>query len=171
MRKLMIIAMLLVLPAALFAQLQVGGTALYNFPYLADSETEADELSAADFTFGVDARLKILLFQGSALALFTPGAEDVPGNIDLYLDGGVAFDILFFRLGLGAGPNFRIPVGEGETTGFGLNVKATADVMLGDLAVGLSYLNKFELDFDQAGELLDQDYTQGLLGVSVLVTM
>lgn len=171
MRRILITTLLLLLPVALFAQLQVGGTALYNYPLTERSSADTGELTPSDFTFGADARLKILLVQGSALALFTPGTDTVPGNIDIFLDGGIAFDFLLFRFGLGAGPNFRVPLGEGETTGFGLNVKATADAMLGDLGVGLSYLNKFELAFSQAGELLDQDYSKGLLGVSVLFTL
>lgn len=169
MRRLIVVLLLLVLPMAAFAQLQIGGTALYNFPLVADGGSVEPDVS--NFTFGADARLKVLFFQGSALALFTPGTDLAPANIDLFLDGGVAFDIALFRLGLGVGPNFRVPLGDGATNGFGLNVKATADVMLGDLAVGLTYLNKFELDFSQAGELLDQDYSQGLLGLSVLFSL
>ncbi|MFW6288373.1 MAG: hypothetical protein ACOC2Q_01175 [Spirochaetota bacterium] len=169
MRRLTLFLILLILPVALFAQLQVGGTALYNYPLVDDAPST--DISASDFTFGADARLKILLFQASGLALFTPGTELTPANIDLFVDGGITLDLLMFRLGLGAGPNFRIPLGEGSTSGFGLNVKATADLMLGDLALGLTYLNKFELDFDQAGELLDQDYSQGLVGISLLFAL
>ena len=170
MRRILLLTVLFLLPVALFAQLQVGGTALYNYPLSGDAG-DASAVTPSDFTFGADARLKILFFQGSGLALFTPGSETVPGNIDIFLDGGVSFDVAMLRLGLGVGPNFRVPLGEGATTGFGLNVKATADLMLGDLSLGLSYLNKFELDFSQAEQLLDQDYSQGLLGVSLLFTL
>ena len=168
MRRFTLFLILLILPVALFAQLQVGGTALYNYPLVEDSSSD---ISASDFTFGADARLKILLFQASGLALFTPGTDLSPANLDLFLDGGITFDVLMFRLGLGAGPNFRVPLGEGSTSGFGLNVKATADLMLGDLSLGLTYLNKFELDFEQAGELLDQNYSQGLFGISLLFSL
>ena len=176
MKRLLIVIAVLLVPAALFAQVQVGATALYNFPYFADDTTPA-EISASDFTFGADARIRIFVFQASALALFTPGYTDaldneVPGNIDLIVDGGLSFDILFFRLGLGVGPSLRVNLGSGgDTTGLGLNVKATADVMLGGLSVGLSYLNQFEFDFADASQLLDQDYTKGLIGLSVLFSL
>jgi hypothetical protein len=106
------------------------------------------------------------------LALYTPGGQDPvsPAIIDLFVDGGIALDFLMFRFGLGAGPNLRFAVGEenDDPFGAGLNVKATAEVMLGRISVGLTYLNSFELDFEEAGQLLDQDYSKGLFGVSVL---
>ena len=176
MKRMLIVFAVLLLPVAVFAQLQVGATALYNFPYFEDTVSPA-ELDASDFTFGADARLRLFIFQASALALFTPGYTDVmdnevAGNIDLIVDGGLSFDLLFLRLGLGVGPSLRINLDSGtEATGVGLNVKAPADVMLGSFSVGLSYLNQFEFDSSDANQLLDQDYTKGLLGVSVLLSL
>ena len=171
MKRLIVLAAILLIAVAAFAQLQVGGTAMFNYPILADGAT--DSIDVSNFTFGADARFKILLFQVSGLALYTPGSTETltPPIIDLFVDGGVAFDIAMIRLGLGAGPNLRFAVGgdNDDPMGYGLNVKATADVMLGRLSVGLTYLNSFELDLSQAGDLLNQDYSKGLLGVSVLV--
>ncbi|TFH03689.1 MAG: hypothetical protein E4H09_04810 [Spirochaetales bacterium] len=172
MRRLLVLIAVLLLPAAAFAQLQIGGTGLYNYPIMTPGAT--DEIDISNFTFGADARLKILFFQVSALGLVTPGSDTLgtPTSIDLVIDGGISFDLLLFRVGLGVGPNLRIDLGEGtDPVGYGLNVKATADVMLGGLSVGLTYLNKFELDFSQAEELLDQDYSTGLLGVSLLFSL
>ena len=176
MKRILIVCAILILPVAAFAQVQLGGTALYNFPYF--EGTGPTELDASDFTFGADARIRVLFFQASALALFTPGYTDelsneVAGNIYLILDGGLSFDVLFMRLGLGVGPSLRVNLDPGtDATGLGLNVKGTAEVMLGSFAVGLTYLNQFEFDFaDGATQLLDQDYTKGLLGVSVLFAL
>ena len=172
MKRLIVLLAILIVPVALFAQVQVGATALYNIPYFANDRPEAIDLS--DFTFGADARIKIFVFQASGLALFTPGYTDdlgtnVPGTIDLHVDGGLSFDVLLFRLGLGLGPSFRFGLAPGaETNNVGLNVKATADIMIGDFAVGLTYLNQFALDLANADQLLDQSYSQGLLGVSLL---
>lgn len=173
MKRLLILCAILIVPAAVFAQVQVGGTALYNIPYFATDKPE--QIDASDFTFGADARIKILFFQASALGLATPGytddfGEQVPGTIDLHVDGGIALDVLMFRLGLGLGPSFRFALAQdSEANNIGMNVKATADVMLGDFSIGLTYLNQFALNLAEgATELLDQDYTQGLLGVSVL---
>lgn len=174
MKRVLIVCAVLLLPVAAFAQVQVGATALYNFPYFTDGAP--DELDPSDFTFGVDARMKVFVFQVSGLGLFTPGTTDelgdpVSGSIDLFLDGGVAFDVLLFRFGLGLGPSLRVNLEQGsEATGLGLNVKGTADVMLGRLSLGLTYLNQFEFDFSDAAQLLDEDYTKGRLGVSVLLS-
>ena len=169
MKRLLILAVILLVPFSLFAQIQVGGTALYNYPIL---QTGApDTLDLSNFTFGADARLKLWILQGSALALFTPG-ETEGATIDLYLDGGLAFDVMLFRLGLGFGPTFRTTLGSATSpVGVGLNVKATADVMLGKIALGLTYLNNFEFDFSQASELLSADYSKGLIGLSLLFSL
>ena len=175
MKRILFVCLILLLPAAVFAEVQIGGTALYNFPYFAD--TGPSEIDLSDFTFGADARIRLFIFQASALGLFTPGYTDeldneVAGNIDLIVDGGLSIDVLLFRLGLGVGPSLRIGLGEGaDPYGIGLNVKATAEVMLGRIALGLTYLNQFEFDFADASQLLDEDYTKGLLGVSLLFAL
>ena len=174
MKRFLIVLLILLLPAAVFAQVQIGATALYNFPYFEDAGPS--EIDLSDFTFGADARVRLFIFQASALALFTPGYtdalnNDVPGNIDLILDGGLSLDVLLFRLGLGVGPSLRVNLGGTDPYGIGLNVKATADVMLGSFAIGLTYLSQFELDSSDATQLLDQDYTKGLLGLSVLFSL
>lgn len=166
MKRLLILFVVLLVPVGLFAQIQVGGTALYKFPIL--EAGPPDDLDLSDFAFGADARLKIAFLQVSGLALFTAG-EVEGATIDIFLDGGLSFDIMLFRLGLGLGPNLRYTMGPGATPlGAGLNVKATADVMLGSFGVGLTYLASFELDFSAASELLNADYSKGLLGISVL---
>ena len=175
MKRVLIVCAILLLPAAAFAQVQIGATALYNIPYFENANPTG--LDASDFTLGGDARIRIFVFQASALALFTPGYTDdldneVAGNIDLILDGGLSFDLLIFRIGLGVGPSLRMNLAPGtDARGIGLNAKATAEVMLGSFAVGLTYLNQFEFDLADASQLLDQDYSKGLFGVSLLFTL
>ena len=119
----------------------------------------------------------MLIFQASVLALFTPGFTDAmggeaPPNVDLIVDGGISLDVLMFRLGLGLGPSLRVSLEQDAVaTRLGVNVKATADVMLGGLGVGLTYLNQFEFDLEDASQLLDQDYSKGRFGVSVLLSL
>lgn len=183
-KKFFIILLVLVLPATAFAQLQIGPTAYYNFPLLTEGgEVDVPELRGvdiADFTFGADARLKLAIFQISGLTLFTPGFVDeanllfLPPSIDLFLDAGLAFDIFFLRLGLGIGPNFSFFLGESELisepVSFGTNLRATVDVVLGGISVGLSYLMQFDFDLADVdpGTILDADKTQGLFGLAFL---
>lgn len=184
MKKIILILIIVLLPAALFAEFRIGPTAFMNFPLIQDNEYNVPELEGidpSDFTFGLDARLKILLFQGSVTALFTPGAEAsdsagellvLPASMDIFLDAGIAVDILFLRLGLGAGPNFTFFFGNEETisdpASMGFNLKGTADIVLGPVSFGLSYINQFDFDLDHPVSVLSADKTQGLLGVAVL---
>ncbi len=188
MKRIIIALCILLLPMAAFAQFQIGPTAYYNFPLLEDGEADIPGLrsiNSSDFTFGADARLKLAIFQVSGLALFTPGfiADDysfyLPPSVDVFLDAGLAFDIAFLRLGLGIGPNlsfFLMGDRYGETqisdpVSFGTNLRATADIVLGGISVGLSYLMQFDFELGDttADRLLDADKTQGLLGLTVLL--
>jgi len=184
MKKLLLILLVLLLPAALFAEFRLGPTAFMNFPLIQDNTynvPELDGIDPSDFTFGVDARLKILLFQASAAALFTPGAEAtdslgdpvvLPASMDIFLDAGIAIDILILRIGLGVGPNFSFFFGNEDTISdpqsMGFNLKGTADIVLGPVSFGLSYINQFDFDLDHPVSVLSADKTQGLLGVAVL---
>lgn len=184
MKKIILVLLILVLPAVLFAEFRLGPAAFMNFPLVQDREYNVPELEGpdpSDFTFGLDARLKILLFQGSATALFTPGAEAsdstgepvvLPASMDIFLDAGVAVDILFLRLGLGAGPNFTFFFSNEETVSdpasAGFNLKGTVDIVLGPVSFGLCYINQFDIDFDTSTIVLSADKTQGLLGFAVL---
>ena len=190
MKRVIIALCILLLPVAAFAQFQIGPTAYYNFPLLEGGEMDIPEvqgIDSSDFTFGADARLKLAIFQVSGLALFTPGfvADDYsyywPPSIDIFLDAGVAFDIAFLRLGLGFGPNFSFfllgdEYGSAEFSdpvSFGTNLRATADIVLGGVSFGLSYLMQFDFELGEATaqQILDADKTQGLLGISVLLQL
>jgi len=83
--------------------------------------------------------------------------------LDLYTDVGLALDLLFLRLSLGAGPNFTYEFGGADPFMPGFNAKANVDIKLGKLSVGLSYIMGLVVD---NGIALDK--STGLLGVSVL---
>lgn len=184
MKKIILILLVLLMPAALFAEFRLGPTAFMNFPLIQDNTynfPELEGLDPSDFTFGLDARLKILLFQAGATALITPGAETtdslgdpvvLPASMDIFLDAGIALDILILRLGLGAGPNFTFFFGNEDTVSdpqsMGFNLKGTADIVLGPVSFGISYINQFDFDLDHPVSILSADKTQGLLGFSVL---
>lgn len=172
-RILILIAIVAIVPTMAFAEFQLGPSVYYNFP-LIGSDTSESDFSISNFTFGADARLKLWLFQATALGLYTPAessdAGDIPHIIDLHLTGGVAFDILFLRLGLGLGPSFAFEFGDGadDGVGVGTNVKASAEIRLRRVSLGANYLMKFPFDFSDAGNIIDEDKTRGLFGASLL---
>lgn len=178
MRKILIFLMFMALPCLVFAEFQLGPAALYNW-ILAPGEVADNitgDVSIDDFTFGADARFKLGIFQATGLALFSPAYDDpdepdlsAPAEIEVYLDGGIALDFVLLRLGLGIGPNINFVLDKeaDEVVQFGGNVKLNCDVMLGDIAVSLSYLMFLE-DFSMEGVDNLLEYTEGCLGLSVL---
>ena len=115
------------------------------------------------------------------MALFTPGLKEIsipgekvtlPPSADVFLDGGIAIDITKVRLGLGLGPNVSFFFGNSELisdpVSAGINLKATADIVLGSFSIGLIYLTQFDMDLDEAAQILSADKTKGLFGVTGL---
>ncbi len=164
MKKAILIgALLALLPAAAFAELGLGGAAMMKSPYLLGQSVSKDDLNVNQFTFGGDARLKLSLLQGEALVMYAAG--DVQ-SLNIYLDAGVALDLLLLRLSAGIGPNFVYNFGESSPLQSGLNAKVSADVKLGKLSVGLSYI----MDLSLKGGI-DVNTSSGLLGAQVLLWM
>lgn len=172
-RTLILLVILAVVPVMAFADFQLGPSVYYNFP-LIGSDSSSSDFSISNFTFGADARMKLWIFQATALGLYTPAEAsdngDIPHIIDLHVTGGVAFDILFLRLGLGLGPSFAFEFGDGadDGVGVGTNVKASAEVRLRRISLAANYLMKFPFDFSSAGNIIDEDKTRGLFGASLL---
>jgi hypothetical protein len=175
MRKTLLLLVLIALPCMAFAELQIGPTALFNVIFSPDEArsvglyAKEKGVSLADFTLGVDTRLKLGLFQGCAMALFSPGSEDMPTEIELYLDAGIAIDILLLRLGIGVGPNLIVALGKELTKPVfvGGNVKISADIMLGGIAVSINYL-MYLPDFSKESLKYLANNLEGNIGVSVL---
>lgn len=148
MKKLFVLLLVVALPVAVFADLQVGAVGMYNGGI---DKIRAKTVGVDDFTFGAEARLKLGIFQAAVTGLYYPMDAAVmrPPAIVAVTDVGLAFDVLFLRLGAGIGPNFAIPIGEdgaGEPAKLGANIKLTTDFRLGNLSLGLVgfyYLESF----------------------------
>jgi hypothetical protein len=159
-KKMLILVLLVLLPAAVFAELGIGGAAFYKSPVLFGQSVDTDNRNVDQFSFGANARFKLTLFQAEALLLLSVG--DVNG-LDIFLDAGVALDIAIVRLSFGAGPNFTYNFGESSPLRAGLNAKAGADLMLGPISAGMSYIMALDMT-----DGIDIETGSGLLGFQVL---
>ena len=164
MRKLVLILMVLViLPVTLFADWGIGGAAFYKSPVLMGQPIDTTNLNVNQFSFGGDLRFTLSVFQAEALVLFSAG--DV-NSLNAYLDAGLVFDVAILRLSLGAGPCFSYSFGNSSPTQAGLNAKAGADVMLGPISFGVSYIMALNLNTG-----INVTTRSGLLGFDVIFWM
>lgn len=163
MKKTLILVLVLAfIPLLSFAELGLGASAFFNSPVLIGTPVDESQLRESGFTFGADARFKFLKFlQLEALGLITLG--DVK-SVDLYADAGLALDLAILRLSAGVGPTvFFLLDNATDPTLVGFNAKANADIKLGRLSVGLSYIMGLMVD---GGIALDK--STGMLGANVL---
>ena len=164
MRKIPVLLFALaVLPMALFAQLGIGGAAFYKSPVLLGQSIDLQNHNCDQFAFGGDLRYKLGAFQVEGLVLMAAGSVN---SLDTFLDAGVAIDVAIVRLSLGAGPNFIGNFNASRPIQVGFNAKVGADLMLGNLSVGLSYLMAMNLDNG-----VDVNTRAGLLGAQVIFWM
>jgi hypothetical protein len=163
-RAILAVLVLVLLPTvATFAEFGIGGAAFYNSPYLMGQEVDKKDLNVNQFTFGADARLKLSVLQAEALALYANG--DGVQSLNIYTDFGLAIDILLLRLSAGIGPNFVFNIDEKDkAVQTGLNGKLSADVKLGHISAGLSYIMDLNLD-----DGIDLNTSSGLLGAQVIL--
>jgi len=162
MRKMaLILVVLALLPVAIFAEWGVGATALYKSPVLLGQPVDLSNQNVDQFCFGGDVRLKLDWFQAEGLLLYSSG--DIQ-SLNAYLDAGVALDVAIIRLSFGAGPNFSNNFGTGMAIQAGLNAKAGADIRLGPVSLGLTYIMALNI----GNEVVIHSST-GLLGAQVLV--
>jgi len=163
-KRIVLVLALCLIPLFAFADLGLGAAAFFNSPVLIGQDVDEEGLWAGGFTFGGDLRFKLSLLQLEALGLVT--FADEATSLDLYTDVGLALDLLrILRLSLGVGPNFSYAFGDAvsDTTMFGFNIKANADLKLGRLSVGLSYITGLTID-----DGIAWDKSTGMLGASVL---
>jgi hypothetical protein len=164
MRKVfLILAILAVLPVAVFADFGVGPAAFYKSPVLLGQPIDLGGLNVNQFSFGGDLRFKLGWFQAEGLVLYSSG--DVK-SLNAYLDAGIALDVAILRLSLGAGPNFTYNFGESSPMQVGLNAKVGADVMLGPISIGASYIMQMNLENG-----IHIGTSSGLLGIQILFWM
>ncbi|MBN1835164.1 MAG: hypothetical protein JW820_04885 [Spirochaetales bacterium] len=161
MKKILLIGLVLLLPAAVFADVEfgVGGTALYNSPLLVGQEISVPDWNVNKFSFGPDLRFKWSILQLEALGLFSYGDYS---SIDTYLDAGLAFDILFLRLSAGGGLSLNYNFVD-KSLDKGFNVKLNGDIKLGKLSLGLTYIMDLTVD-----DGVDLAASSGLLGATAM---
>jgi hypothetical protein len=159
-RVILILTVLVMLPVAVFADWGIGGAAFYKSPVLIGQSIDTSNLNVDQFSFGGDLRFKLSWFQAEALLLYSAGDVD---SLNAYLDAGVALDVAILRLSLGVGPNFVYNFGESSPFQAGLNAKAGADIKLGPVSFGLSYIMALNIDNG-----LYINTGSGLLGAQIL---
>lgn len=161
MRKLiLILVVLVILPTMAFAQLALGPAVFLNSPI---QTVDVMQLDVNQFSFGGDVRYRVGWFQAEGVLLYSPG--DV-NSLDMYLDAGVALDIAIVSLSIGAGPNFTNNLGQSAPIQAGFNAKVGADVRLGSVSVGASYIMALTFDDDIN---INANTSSGLFGIQILV--
>jgi hypothetical protein len=171
MKKLLLIALIIVIPALAFADFQIGALALLNRSL---SDTSTGKITASDFTYGLETRLNIWIFQGGISALYFPGGDYSYDTVIAFTDVGLCLDLWILRLGAGVGPNLGFIVdksytGTSDAQKLGFNVKMAGDLMLGNLdlgVVGYYYLENLA-DLKTAGSDMSK-VGNWMLGVTLL---
>jgi len=195
---------LIIVPATLSAGLidfSVGATAQYKSPYNVSEELTWDE-GMADFenyAFGADIRTRVLFAEVDVTAMYEQvEIDDVMTHAASGLiTGGLSLDFLgLARVGLGLGPRVTATYPEGGEVTFvdqsgteltadnfadalmqsPLTWRATADINLGGILVGLNYTidsNDFTLEETDFAKLLpgETQWETGRIGASVLITL
>ncbi len=137
--------------------LWIGGTGLYK--YFVDPGEEL-EFDSDNFAFGLDARLRLGLLEGSLLAVYVPLGDD--NAVLSFANIGLNTNIGPVNVGASAGAAFIYSEELDDSFDAGVNLKFTADLILGDISIGAYYLF-WEDDFDEI-KVADK----GLVGFSVL---
>ncbi len=148
------------LPLGLSAEAGFGVVGFFQSPVLMGHDVNVSGVGLDDFAFGGNARFKFSFLQIDGLVLGTFG--DGPA-IDAYLDGELALDLLFLRLSAGVGPNVMYRIGA-DRVRTGLNAKANADIRLGRVSFGVSYIMALD-----ATDGISLNRGSGLLGISLLI--
>ncbi len=175
MKKIMLIVALIVLPLAAFADFQIGGAVYLNIPFTEgqiEIEDESGGIELGDLLFGADVRFNLSIFQAQATVFFS-GAEEnteppTPASLGVYTDLGIVIDLVLIRLGLGVGPNVSFILEDvTNPTQIGANVKASAEIVLGNLSIGLNFVTLIEnLAVDDVAAAFKEP--TGYFGISVL---
>ena len=175
--------------------LRLGAQAQFlpDFSELTDDGADLGSLFTEldNYTFGTDLRLKLFMAElglGATFGQYVDGS-DTYTEISTLTTAGLAFDLLFMRLGIGMGPRFRVFVGDGGAyvlddadtiqpwDNFGdaflkspVAVKANVDFRLGKISLGVSYtvdtVYTFE-KYDEVKDLFSAEWEKGRFGVGV----
>jgi len=171
MKKLLLVLLLAMTITGMASALDfwIGGNVHYASIIQPQDVRDArpDGLAASDFALGAESRLYLNALTGSAVATFLPGSTFEAPRVALLTDVGLTFEVPLIRAGLGVGPNFFVAFGEEtQATRAGANLRATADVVLGDLSLGLSWFSNIEFTGQSVGEAFRNP--SGYLGITIL---
>jgi len=176
---------------------RIGPSVMLNQKFPISADQENTEIDFGNYTFGADARFNFTLMEVNALALATPPEEG--GDIwsfDTYINGGLTIDLAdLVQLSASAGPKIQLLYNKAdkELTAFdedgneivdpevndllnaGVNVRLSADVLLGGISLSGFVIADTNLNFSDAseGEGLSgmfEDQT-AKIGVSALLTI
>jgi len=162
MKKLiLILAAMLMIPVVAFAQVAVGGIAFAKSPLLFGEPINSANANVNQFCLGGDIRFKANWLQ---LETVLVGAAGPVNGVDIFADAGVAFDLAMIRLSAGLGPNLSWNFNAQPIVQTGMNGKIGADIMLGGISVGASYIMALKYN-----DHIDLYNRSGLLGFQVLV--
>ena len=162
MKKLiLILAALIMIPVVAFAQVAVGGIVFVKSPVLFGDTVSTVNANINQVCFGGDIRFKANWLQLESVIV---GAAGPVNGVDIFADAGVTFDLAMIRLSAGIGPNLSWNIQTQPIVQTGMNAKIGADVMLGDLSVGASYI--MALKYNDHVDIYNRS---GLLGFQVMV--
>ena len=160
-KMILIFAAMLLIPVVAFAQVAVGGIVFVKSPVLFGESISTANVNINQVCFGGDVRFKANWLQLESVIV---GAAGPVNGIDVFADAGVVFDLAMIRLSAGLGPNLSWNIQTQPIVQTGMNAKIGADVMLGGLSVGASYI--MALKYNDHVDLYNRS---GLLGFQVLV--
>ncbi|MDY4611316.1 MAG: hypothetical protein SPD11_11965 [Sphaerochaetaceae bacterium] len=192
-----LIAIALLVPSFAFAQMfdiSLGATAQYGANPLADPGKGWDWSGMGkieNWSFGGELRLKVTLLEIDVVGLYNQ--YDAAGTTNHVISGmftgGLSLDLFdVVRLGVGMGPNIswnitqnKFVLGESQLSSFNdfgegfmtapMNYRATADVMLGPVMLGVNYTVPTTFTFKaMEAKNLKPLWDYGRFGVSVLVS-
>jgi hypothetical protein len=157
----LILAVMLMIPVVAFAQVAVGGIVFVKSPLLFGESVNSANANINQVCFGGDIRYKADWLQLETVLVGSAGSVN---GVDIIADAGVTVDLSMIRLSAGIGPNLSWNIQTKPIVQTGMNAKIGADVMLGKMSVGASYI--MALKYNDHVDL----YTRsGLLGFQVLV--
>ncbi len=169
----------------------VGPTALYNAPMTFNElidKIDTIKPDPKDFTLGAEARIDFGILQASVNGIYLPKtiidvydqygnivieALDIGPSIEASANVGLYADLGLVGLGLGAGPKYLIVINDKghhedvEAYRWGYNVKAEADIILGE-TVFSAYFMGYTKDIKKFIDNPDLGNMTGRAGVSVL---
>jgi hypothetical protein len=161
MRKFVVLFIVLaILPVVVFAQFSVGPALYLKSPVLLGDVINADISNVNQFSGGALVRFQAGIFQTEGLLLLSLGEVN---SLNLFLDAGVILDVDPLFITFGAGPHLTNNIGNSPIFQAGLNAKLGADIHVGPVTVGLSYIMALNID---SGIKIYTRY--GLLGAHAL---